>query len=63
LGLSNLNAITLTIPAGQSFVTRTFTVANDTTIEGTETAIFTLSNPSSGLQLGSPTTANVVIND
>jgi hypothetical protein len=63
LGLSNLNAITLTIPAGQSFVTRTFTIANDTTIEGTETAIFTLSNPSSGLQLGSPTTANVVIND
>ena len=74
LGLKTRNEITVTIPAGQSsavaswvsaanVIQSTFTIVNDASSEGTETATFTLSDPSSGLQLGSPTAATLTITD
>jgi len=55
---------TITIPSGSNTGTVTFTVVNDTLIEPTETATLTISNPSSGLVLGSTTSRNItIIND
>ena len=53
----------ITIPNGQTTGTTTFTVADDALVEGTETAILTLSNPSSGLSLGATVTQNISITD
>jgi hypothetical protein len=52
-----------TIPNGQTSVTETFTIVNDTSREVTETAIFTLSESSTALQLGATTTATLTITD
>ncbi|MEB3173840.1 MAG: calcium-binding protein, partial [Cyanobacteriota bacterium] len=55
---------TITIPSGSSAGTVTFTVVNDTLVEPTETATLTISNPSSGLALGSTSSRNItIIND
>ncbi len=53
----------ITIANGQTTGTATFNVFNDTLGEGTETAMFTISSPSSGIALGSPTTASVTVID
>ncbi len=58
-----LNNTTITILSGQTTGTATFTVQDDSDIEGTETATLTISNPSAGLTLGSTTTQNVAITD
>ncbi|OCQ90156.1 hypothetical protein BCD64_19755 [Nostoc sp. MBR 210] len=52
----------ITIPDGQTNGSVTFTVVDDALIEGTETAILTISNPSPGITLGT-TTQNITITD
>jgi len=58
-----LSNSTITIPAGASTGTVTFTVVDDALFEPTETAILTISNPSSGMVLGATTTQNITILD
>jgi hypothetical protein len=58
-----LSSNTITIPSGSTFGTVTFTIVNDTENEGTEVAILTISNPSSGITLGSPVSQNITIAD
>jgi hypothetical protein len=59
-----LSSNTIIIPNGSNTGTVNFTVVNDTLIEPTETATLTISNPSSGLVLGSTTSQNItLIND
>ncbi len=57
----NLSNTTITIPNGATTGSVTFTVADDIAAEAAETAIFTISNPSSGIILGTTTTANLTI--
>jgi predicted extracellular nuclease len=59
----NLSGTTITIPNGQTFGTQTFTVVDDASVEGTETATLTISAPSSGITLGATTSQNIVITD
>ena len=47
-----LSGTTITILDGQTTGSVTFTVQDDSIIEGAETATLTISNPSSGLSLG-----------
>lgn len=54
---------TITIAAGSTTGTATFSVVDDTLTEGTENATFTISNPSAGIMLGATTTAVVNITD
>ena len=58
-----LNNTTITILNGQATGTVTFTVQNDADIEGAETAILTISNPSVGVTLGTTITKNIAITD
>ena len=58
-----LSNTTLTILNGQTTGSVTFTIVDDAVVEGSETATLTISNPSSGIQLGTTTTQNVVITD
>ena len=59
----NLSNTTITILNGATTGTVTFTVVDDPLVEGPETAILTISNPSSGIVLGSTTTQNISIAD
>ncbi|NJL21154.1 MAG: hypothetical protein HC895_10555 [Leptolyngbyaceae cyanobacterium SM1_3_5] len=59
----SLSSATITIPNGQASGSVTFTVADDALVEGSETAVLTLSNPSTGIALGNVTTQNVEITD
>jgi hypothetical protein len=59
----NLSSNTLTIPDGLSTGTVTFTVVDDAVVEPDETAILTISNPSSGLVLGTTTSQSITITD
>ncbi|MDB9435478.1 ExeM/NucH family extracellular endonuclease [Dolichospermum lemmermannii CS-548] len=59
----NLSNTTITIPNGQTTGSVTFTIADDTLLEGQETATLTISNPSSGITLGSTTSQNITIID
>ncbi len=54
---------TITILNGNTTGTATVQVADDVDIEGTETATVTISNPSAGITLGSPASANFSIGD
>jgi hypothetical protein len=58
-----LSNVTITIPAGTTTGSVTFTVASDNAVETQETAVLTLSNPSSGIALGTTTTQNIAISD
>ena len=58
-----LSGTTITIPAGGTTGTVTFTVVDDTEVEGLETATIMLTSPSAGIALGSPISANVSITD
>ncbi|MFN6483348.1 MULTISPECIES: putative Ig domain-containing protein [unclassified Nostoc] len=59
----NLSNTAIAILDGQTAGSITFTVVDDTVIEGTETATLTISNPSPGISLGSTTTQNITITD
>jgi len=59
----NLSNATITIPNGLTTGTETFTIVNDNDVEGTETATLTISSPSAGITLGTPTTQNITIAD
>ncbi|MCE7996975.1 MAG: calcium-binding protein, partial [Roseivirga sp.] len=56
-----LSNVAITILNGQTTGTVTFTIQDDADIEGDETAVLTISNPSAGLTLGTTTTQNVTI--
>lgn len=58
-----LSAPTITILSGQTSGTTTFTITDDLDDEGNETAVLTISNPSSGITLGSPVSQNITITD
>lgn len=58
-----LSNTTITIANGDSIGTVTFTIIDDNDIEGSETAIIGLSDPSSGLILGSAIEQTVTIAD
>ncbi len=53
----------ITIASGTTQGTTTFTVVNDANVEGTETAILTISSPSGGIALGATVSQNIVITD
>ncbi|MFN6464904.1 MAG: putative Ig domain-containing protein [Nostoc sp. DedVER02] len=59
----NLSNTVITILNGQTTGSVTFTIVDDALIEGTETARLTISNPSTGITLGSTTTQNITITD
>ena len=59
----SLSNSTITIPAGQTTGTVTFTVFDDADPEPTETAVLTISSPSAGIALGATVSQNVVITD
>ncbi|PRY20215.1 Calx-beta domain-containing protein, partial [Spirosoma oryzae] len=54
---------TITILNGQTSGSVTFTVVDDNAVEGTETATLTISNPSSGIALGSTVAQTISITD
>ena len=56
-----LSSNTITILNGQTTGSVTFTIADDTETEVAETATFSITNPSSGITLGTATTANLNI--
>ena len=58
-----LSNTTITIPAGSSSGTVTFTIQDDNMVEGTETANVAINTPSAGINLGSPTSVNIAISD
>jgi probable HAF family extracellular repeat protein len=51
------------IPAGQTKGSFTVTIKDDTLVETTETATFTISNPSAGLTLGQNISSSIAITD
>jgi predicted extracellular nuclease len=53
----------ITILAGSTTGTVTFTVVDDTLVEGVETAILAISTPSAGITLGATTSQNIAITD
>ncbi len=53
----------ITIPNGQTTGSFTINVNDDTLVEGTETATFAISAPSSGIALGNTTSGSVTIDD
>ena len=58
-----LSNTTITILNGATTGTVTFTVVDDILVEGTETAVLTISNPSSGIVPGATLTQNITITD
>ena len=56
-----LSSFAITIPAGQSSGSIALTILNDTVVEALETAILTLANPSSGIDLGNMISQAVTI--
>jgi large repetitive protein len=58
-----LSSATITIFNGMTTGFVTFTVVNDILIEGAETAILTISMPSSGIVLGGTVSRNIAITD
>ena len=58
-----LSSSTITIPNGTASGSVAFTVVDDAIVEGTEVATLTISNPSSGITLGSPVSRTISIID
>ncbi len=59
----NLSNATITIPSGSTTGSVTFTIVSDNTVESLETAELTISNPSSGIALGTTTSQTIAISD
>lgn len=59
----NLSSTAVTILSGATSGSVTFTVLNDNIVESTETAVVTISNPSSGIALGGILSQNISIAD
>jgi VCBS repeat-containing protein len=59
----SLSANVITILSGQLTGSVTFTIVNDTVVEGLETATLTLVNPSPGLNLDEPSSRSISITD
>ncbi len=57
-----LSNATITIPSGATTGSVTFTVVSDNAVEALETAVLTISNPSSGIALGTAS-QNIAISD
>ncbi len=62
LNNTTTNSVTITILSGQTTGTATFKVVDDVLAEGDEIAVLTISNPSSGITLGTAT-QNITITD
>jgi hypothetical protein len=62
-GVDFTTTVNITINGGSTVGTRTFNVADDSDLEGTETATFTIGSPSAGVVVGTPNTANLTITD
>ncbi|MCX7097190.1 MAG: ExeM/NucH family extracellular endonuclease [Methylococcales bacterium] len=58
-----LSNATITIPNGNTSGSVTFTITDDTDIEGAETATLTISSPTTGISLGTTTTQAIAITD
>ena len=58
-----LSGNTITIPNGMTTGSVTFTVVNDAVVEGLEVDTVAISNPSSGITLGSTTAQTITIQD
>ncbi len=58
-----LSNTSIAIPDGGVSGSVTFTVVNDADVENTETAVLAISNPTSGITVGNPSSQNVVITD
>jgi hypothetical protein len=59
----SLSTTTLTIPGGGTSITATFQILDDSNVEGSETAILTISAPTAGIVLGTTLSQNIVITD
>lgn len=59
----SLSNTTITILSGQTTGSVTFTIVDDVVTESTELAVLTLSNPSSGMALGTAITQSITIID
>ncbi|MFM7153451.1 MAG: choice-of-anchor I family protein, partial [Bacteroidota bacterium] len=59
----DLSGTTITILNGQTTGSVIFTVVDDVTPEGNETAVFTISNPTANISLGTVTIQNVLVQD
>jgi predicted extracellular nuclease len=59
----SLSNNTITIASGSTSGSVTFTVVDDALVEGTETATLTISNPSTGISLGSSISQSISIAD
>lgn len=53
----------ITILSGETSGSLSFNVHNDTDVEGDETATFTIGSPSSGVNIGTPSSVNLLIID
>ncbi|MGB0931737.1 MAG: beta strand repeat-containing protein, partial [Chitinophagales bacterium] len=62
-GDGTLSANSITILNGATTGSITYTIIDDDVFEGSETATLTISNPSSGITLGSTTAQNIAITD
>ena len=58
-----LSNTTITIPNGATSGSVTFTIVDDNTVEGLETATLSIGSPTAGLTLGSPTSQAITIQD
>ena len=57
------STVNITINGGATVGTITFNIADDSDVEGTETATFTVGSPSSGIVVGTPNAADLAITD
>jgi hypothetical protein len=62
-GVDFTTTVNITINGGSTVGTRTFNVADDSDVEGSETATFTIGSPSGGIVVGTPNAVDLTIAD